>query len=90
MRQSKIDKLVLDGSLKGTFVRIFGMVVVYFGIKFLPMTIGWGAVHWSMAPLSPKQAANHEAILTIFGWAFCFAISVEVIRWVVVAFRRFR
>ncbi|CAD9222676.1 hypothetical protein BCEN4_270008 [Burkholderia cenocepacia] len=55
MRKSKIDKLVLDGNLKGTFVRIFGMVIVYFGIKFLPMAIGWGRCIGVWRPFRPNR-----------------------------------
>lgn len=90
MKQSKIDQLILDGTLKGTCVRVVGMVIVYFGIKYLPVAINWGVVHWNLSPLSPKQAANHGGIVTVFSWAFCVAISIDIIRWVVVAFRRFR
>ncbi|MCA8501465.1 hypothetical protein LGN13_07115 [Burkholderia multivorans] len=55
------------------------MVIVYLGIKFLPMAIEWGAVHWNIAPLSPKQAENHEAILTIFGWAFVLQYPLRLL-----------
>ena len=90
MRLSKIDKLILDGSLKGTFFRVVGMIIVCFGVKYLPMVINWGVENWNLSPLSPKQAENHGGIVTVFGWAFCVALSIEIIRWVVVAFRRFR
>lgn len=26
------------------------MVIAYFGIKYLPMAIDWGAMHWNIAP----------------------------------------
>jgi hypothetical protein len=90
MKQLRIDQLISDKGWKGSCVRVVGMIIVYFGIKYLPAAINWGAVHGSISPLSPKQAANHGAVLTVFGWAFCIAISIEIIRWVIVAFRRFR
>lgn len=90
MTRSRIDKLISDQGWRGTCIRVVGMIIAYFGIKYLPVVVDWGAPHWNIAPLSPKQAANHGAILTVFGWAFCFAISVEIVRWVVVAIRRFR
>lgn len=90
MKRSRIDQLISDEGWKGTCVRVVGMVIVYFGVKYLPVAINWGAVHWSIFPLSPKQAENHGAVLAVFGWAFCVAISIEIIRWAIVAFRRFR
>lgn len=75
---------------KGTGVRVVGMLIAYLGIKYLPTAINWGVVNFNISPLSPKQAENHEAIVTVFGWAFFAAVTIEIIRWMVAGVRRFR
>lgn len=90
MKRLRIDLLIADEGWKGTGVRVVGMLIAYVGIKYLPTAIDWGVVNFNISPLSPKQVENHGAIVTVFGWAFFVAVTIEIIRWMVVVVRRFR
>lgn len=82
--------MIADEGWKGTGVRVVGMLIAYLGIKYLPIAINWGVVNFNISTLSPKQSENHEVIVTVFGWAFFVAVTIEIIGWIVAGVRRFR
>ncbi|WP_321922701.1 hypothetical protein [Burkholderia sp. BCC1998] len=58
MKQSRIDQLISDQDWKRTCIRVVGMVIAYFAIKYLPMAIDWGAKHWNIAPPFPQTGGK--------------------------------
>jgi hypothetical protein len=79
MRESKIDRLILDKGWKGLLTRVIGITLVYFGMKFHPDAMEWLSVHANIGSIPATQTERQEIIFSIFKLGFGFALAIDIV-----------